>query len=110
MRLKIGPSSSVTQGTSKSTAVICEGPGNIITMHNAALAATTSVSFTVTNSYVAAGDVPVIAIASGGTASSYVVTPGAVAAGSYVVHVRNITAGSLGEALVLNVGIVKLNV
>lgn len=110
MRVKLAPTNTVTQATSKSTGVTCEGPGGVITMNAASLAATTSASFTVTNSYVAAADIPLVAIASGGTASSYLVTIGAVAAGSYVIHVRNLTAGALAEALVLNVGIIKLNI
>jgi hypothetical protein len=30
-----------------------------------------------------------------------------VAAGSFVIHVRNVSGGSLGEALVLNYSIIK---
>jgi hypothetical protein len=106
-KLRLSPSASVTQGTSKSTGVTLDSPAGVITMHNAALAATTSVSFTVTNSYVDADDVPNVVIASGATANSYMVVVDAVAAGSFRIHIRNLTAGSLGEALVLNYSIIK---
>ena len=109
MRLKLGPCSSVTQATSKSTGVTCEGVGGQITMNGAALAATTSVGFVVTNSYVGAKDTINISMASGGTASSYVYVVDAVSAGSFTIHVRNVTAGSLSEALVLNFSVLKNN-
>jgi hypothetical protein len=107
-RLKLG--GTVTQATSKSTAVQIDRMCGQITTHNAALAATTSVSFTVTNSEVDADDLVVLNIQSGGTASSYSVATGAVAAGSFTVHLRNISAGSLGEALVINFGIIKATI
>lgn len=107
-RLKLG--GAVTQATSKSTGVQIDRMCGTITTSNAALAATTSVSFTVTNSEVDADDIVVINIASGATAGSYTANVDAVAAGSFRVHLRNITAGSLGEALVLNFGIIKVQI
>jgi hypothetical protein len=98
----------VTQATSKSTGVQLDRMAGQITMHNAALAATTSVSFTLTNDQIGANDVVCVNIASGATTNSYSVTVDAVAAGSCRIHVRNVTAGSLGEALVLNYGILKV--
>lgn len=108
MRIKMSPCNTVTQATSKSTAVTCEGAGGQITMNNASLAATTSVNFTVNNSYVDANSMVDIAIASGASAGSYVITVDNIAAGSFRVHLRNVTAGALGEALVLNFYIAKL--
>lgn len=108
MRLRFTKGGVVTQATSKSTAVVMDRIGGQITMHNAALAAGTTVSFTWTNSRIAASDIPVAAISSGGTAGAYTVTVTAVAAGSCQISVRNETAGALGEALVLNVGVIKL--
>lgn len=108
-KLKIGIGSTVTQGTSKSTAVTCDGACGVITMHNAALASATSVQFTVNNAYIDADDTVNICMASGGTASSYLYAIDAIAAGSFKVHVRNISGGSLGEALVLNYSIIKNN-
>lgn len=107
MRLRLTPLVSVTQATSKATAVIANAPAVQITMHNAALAATTSVNFTLTNEYIAATDTINISIGSAATAGSYVILADAVAAGSCRIHLRNITAGSLGEALVVNVSVIK---
>lgn len=107
MRVKLTPGSSVTQATSKSTGVACEGACGQITMNNAALAASTSVGFTVTNSFVSAKDTVNLALASGGTASSYVYVVDAMAAGSFVIHVRNVSGGSLSEALVFNFSVIQ---
>jgi hypothetical protein len=109
MRLKLGPCSTVTQATSKSTAVTCEGAGGQITMNAAALAASTSVGFTVTNSYVASGDTINLSISSGGTVASYVVLADTVAAGSFKIHLRNVSGGSLSEAVVVNFSVIKNN-
>lgn len=105
-RLKLG--GTVTQATSKATGVQIDRMCGQITMNAASLAATTSVSFTVTNSEVDADDLVVANIQSGATASSYSVAVDAVAAGSFRVHLRNLTAGALAEALVLNFGIIKV--
>jgi hypothetical protein len=102
--------STVTQGTSKSTGVTINKAAGTITMHNASLAAAGEVGFTVTNSKVKATDVPVVAIKSGATADSYHTQVDAVADGSFRISVSNLTAGALGEALVLNFVIVGSNV
>lgn len=106
-KLRVGLGGSVTQATSKSTAVVIGNPCGQITTHAANLAATTSVGFTVTNSYIGANDTVNISLASGGTASSYVYMVDAVAAGSFIIHLRNVTAGGLAEALVFNYSIIK---
>jgi hypothetical protein len=106
-KLRVNPGGTVTQATNKSTAVTLDTPCGVITMHNASLAATTSVSFTVNNAYIDADDTVNINIGSGATANSYYVMVDAVAAGSFRVQVRNVTAGALGEALVLNYSIIK---
>jgi hypothetical protein len=108
MRLRFTKGGTVTQATSKSTGVTLDRICGQITMHNASLAAATTVSFTLTNSRIAASDIPVVAISSGGTSGAYTVTVTAIAAGSCVISVRNETAGALGEALVLNFGIIKM--
>ena len=105
--IRVGPGGSVTQATSKSTGVELNRPSGQITLNNASLAATTSVSFTLTNSVIDADDHVSICISSGATTNSYVVGVDAVAAGSCRVHLRNLTAGALGEALVLNFAVIK---
>jgi hypothetical protein len=98
----------VTQATSKSTAVTLNKICGQITMNGAALAANTSVSFTVNNTAVAAAtDTIIINIASGATANSYFVGTGSVSANAFTVHLRNISAGSLSDAVVLNYTIIN---
>lgn len=107
MRLKVSPAGAVTQATSKATDVTINDRCGVITMNGAALAAATSVSFTANCAAVDANDTVVINIASGATVNSYVIGVDAVAAGSFRIHLRNITAAaSLSEALVLNYSII----
>jgi hypothetical protein len=75
-------------------------------MNGAALAADTTVSFTLTNSSITANDALVLNHVSGGTALAYSLNAQA-AAGSASVNVRNITAGSLSEAIVIRFSIIK---
>ncbi len=99
--------STVTQATSKSTAVTLNKSAGQITMNNAALGATTNVAFTLNNSLISAKDVVIINVA-GGTAAtdSYNCWVSGHAAGSCTIVVRNITAGSLSEAVVLNFAVI----
>jgi hypothetical protein len=94
--------SSVTQITSKSTAVSINALTGQITTHNAALAAGALVSFTVNNVNVQTAMVPIITLASGGTADTYVITCTALTnATSFRVQIYNASASSRSEALVL---------
>lgn len=97
----------VTQATSKATGVTLNKTTGQITMNGAALAAAAEVAFTLTNSAIAATDVVVVCIASGGTSASYATAVTAVAAGSCEITVGNWSAGSLSEALVLNFVVLK---
>lgn len=101
-----GAGGTVTQATSKSTGVTLNTATGQITLNNAALASDTTVSFTLTNSAIAATDIIVFNHISGGTAGSYLINAQA-ASGTASVNVRNITAGSLGEAIVLAYAVVK---
>jgi hypothetical protein len=100
----IGPTTggTVTQATSKSTGVTLNKASGQITMDDANLAAATEVSFTVTNSEVAATDVVLVNHGSAGTAGSYLVQANTIAAGSFAITVTNVSGGTLGEAIVLN--------
>lgn len=100
-----GSGGTVTQATSKSTAVTLNKPSGQITMHNAALAAGASVTFTLTNSTIVATDAIVLSGVSG--ASSYVFDTLSCAAGSTLLRVTNITGGSLSEAVVINFCVLK---
>ena len=101
-----GEGGTVTQATSKSTTVTLSKKCGQITMHNASLAADTTVSFTLTNTTIVATDLLVLNHVSGGTAGSYLLNAQA-GAGSASINVRNITAGSLGEAIVIGFAVVK---
>jgi hypothetical protein len=103
-----GAGGAVTQATNKSTGVTINNVTGAITMNAASLGATTTVTFTVTNSAVAATDVVAVAIKSGNTtAGTYQAWVEAVAAGSFKINVRNMSAGALLEALVINFVVIK---
>jgi len=102
-----GNGGAVTQATSKSTGVTLNKPCGAITTHNAALADGAEVTFTVTNSEVAATDVVVACIKSGGTSGAYVLGVTAVAAGSFDLTLGNVSGGSLSQAVVINFVVIK---
>ena len=97
----------VTQATNKSTGVTLNTASGQITMNGAALLDDTNVNFTVTNSVVAATDVVIVNVASVGTAGAYTVQTTAVAAGSFGISVKNVSGGSLSQAIVLNFAVIK---
>lgn len=101
-----GAGGTVTQATNKSTGVTLSKTCGAITMNAAALAAATIVSFTLTNTTIAATDVLVLNHISGGTPGSYTLNARA-ASGSAIINVRNNTAGSLSEAIVIQFVIIK---
>ena len=101
-----GAGGTVTQATSKSTGATLNTACGAITMNGAALAGDTTVSFVLTNSAIAATDVLVLNHISGGTPGSYLLNARA-AAGSATIDVRNITTGSLSEAIVIQFALIK---
>jgi hypothetical protein len=103
-----GTGGTVTQATSKSTGVTLNKVSGQITMNAATLNRNTGVTFTLTNSFIAATDVVLVNIASGATANSYTATVDAVAAGSCNIHLHNHTTGTdLSDAVVLNFVVIK---
>lgn len=103
-----GAGGAVTQATSKGTAVTLNALCGQITMNNAALAAGATVGFTFTNSRIGATDNVHVNItgASVASAGNYNVWTG-VQAGSATVWVKNISAGSLSEAVVVTFSVKK---
>jgi hypothetical protein len=98
---------SVTQLTSKSTAVTLNKSAGVITMNNASLATATNATFTLNNSLISANDTVILTIAGGqATAGSYNVFANALAAGSVSISLRNISGGSLSEAIVINFALI----
>jgi len=96
----------ITQVTNKSTGVTLNKPTGRITMNAAALAADTTVTFTLTNSSIGDNDLLVLNHVSGGTAGSYLLNA-QCAAGSASINVRNVTAASLSEAIVIGFAVIK---
>lgn len=96
----------VTQATSKSTAVTLNKPAGRITMNAANLAATTNVSFTFNNTYLSANDILILNIAAGATAASYNLWVDSLGAGTASITLRNTTAGGLAEAVGINYAII----
>jgi predicted ThiF/HesA family dinucleotide-utilizing enzyme len=97
----------VTQATSKSTAVTLNKAAGVITMNNASLATATNATFTLNNSFISANDTIILTIAGGQTTpGSYNVFANALAAGTVSITLRNISGGSLSEAIVVNFAII----
>jgi len=102
----IGSGGTVTQASSKATGVTLSKSTGQITLDGAALAASTTVSFTLTNTVIEAGDILIMNHISGGTAGSYLLNAQS-AAGSASINVRNISLGSLSEAIVIAFAVIK---
>lgn len=96
----------VTQATSKSTGVTMNKSMGRITMNNASLAAGTSVTFTLTNSFISANDVVIASVSGGGTAGAYWPFVSSQTSGSAVIGLYNNTAGALGEAVIINFAVI----
>jgi hypothetical protein len=96
----------VTQLTSKATAVTVNRSAGQITMNNAALAAATNVTFTLNNSTISAKDVVILSVAAGATAGAYNCWVSGKGTGTCSITVRNISAGSLSEAVVINFAVI----
>jgi len=103
-----GAGGTVTQLTSKSTAVTVNKVSGQVTTHNASMAAAALVSFTVNNSAVAATDTINLNLASGNaTAGTYRYWVEGIAAGVFKIVIENRSAGALAETLVFNFALLK---
>jgi hypothetical protein len=100
-----GAQTAVTQATSKSTGVTANTSAGQITMNNASLATVTNVTFTLTNSVLSAKDVLILNVTNG-TSGAYNCWVSSMAAGSATITLRNISGGSLSEAVVINFAII----
>ena len=96
----------VTQATDKGTAVTLNKSAGRITMNNAALAGNTAITFTLTNNLISANDVIITNVSGGGTAGAYTTYVSSMTTGSAVLTLRNLTSGSLSEAVVINYAII----
>ena len=96
----------VTQGTSKTTAVTLNRPMGRITMNGALLAGGASALFTLNNTTISARDVVIVSVSGGGTAGAYWPFVSSQAAGSAVIGLYNNTAGNLSEAVIINFAVI----
>ena len=97
----------VTQATDKSTAVTLNKSAGRITMNNAALASATNVSFTLNNSFISSNDVLIVTLSGGiATAGTYNCWVNSMSAGSASITLRNISGGSLSEAVIINFALI----
>lgn len=97
-----GAGGTATQPTSKTSAVTLSKPTGQITLNNSSLAAGATAFFTINNSLITDKDTPTITRQSGGTNQAYQFGIDSVATGSCVAWVKNITAGALAEAPIVN--------
>jgi hypothetical protein len=98
-----GAGGTVTQTTNKGTTVTINKPVGQITTSNAALAGGAEAGFVVSNSFVSATDI-VLATNQNG---NYLATAYAVASGQFAMRLRNLTVGSLSDAVVINFVVIK---
>jgi hypothetical protein len=99
----------VTQATDKSTAVTLNKSAGRITMNNAALAGSTAVSFTLNNSTISTNDTIIVCVSSvttGSSAGAYTSYVSNMTAGSASITLRNLSATSYSEAVVINFAII----
>jgi hypothetical protein len=95
----------VTQATSKSTAVTLNKSAGRITMNGALLASNTAVSFTLNNTVISSNDAIIVNVSGGGTAGAYTVYISSMTTNSAVITLRNMTGGDLSEAVIINFAI-----
>mgnify|MGYP003662642477 CR=1 FL=1 len=97
----------VTQATDKSTAVTLNKSAGRITMNGASLATATNATFTLNNTYLSANDTVILTISGGQTtAGSYNVFANSLGAGTVSITLRNISGGTLSEAVIINFAII----
>lgn len=103
-----GAGGTVTQSTSKSTAVTLNRPSGRITMNNAALAANTSVVFSLNNNTMIQGDTLSVCIV-GGTAgvATYEVNCFYNNSAPAYITLKNITGGALSEAVQIQFNVIR---
>jgi hypothetical protein len=97
----------VTQLTDKSTAVTLNRSAGRITMNGAALNTATNATFTLNNNLISPNDTVILTISGGqATPGSYNVFANALSAGSVSITLRNISGGSLSEAVIVNFALI----
>jgi hypothetical protein len=99
----------VTQATDKSTGVTLNKSAGRITMNNAALAGGAVATFTLTNNLISVNDTIIVCVSNvttGTTAAAYTTYVCSLTTGSAVIALRNLSATSYSEAVVINFAII----
>ena len=103
-----GSGGTVTQATSKATQVTLNKPNGVIILNNALLAASTTASFTLVNSYIAPSDILVFNHQATGTFGAYTFTAQTIGlTGTAIIYVRNVSLAGLSEAIQVAFAIIK---
>jgi hypothetical protein len=95
----------VTQATDKSTGVTLNKSAGRITMNNAALAGGAVASFILTNSLISTNDTIIVCVSSnttGSAAGAYTTYISYLSAGTALISLRNLSATSYSEAVIIN--------
>ena len=95
----------VTQATDKATGVTLNKSAGRITMNNAALAGGAVASFVLTNSTISAKDTIIVNVGSnttGSAAGAYTTYISYMSAGTALISLRNLSATSYSEAVIIN--------
>lgn len=98
----------VTQATSKATAITLNKSAGRITMNGAALAGNTAVSFTLNNTYISANDIIILNISGGAVAdaTAYTIYVSSMTTGAATITLRNLTGTSQSEAVIVNFALI----
>ena len=97
----------VTQLVDKSTAVTLNKSAGRITMNAASLLTATNATFTLNNSYISSNDTVILTISGGqATAGSYNAFANSLGNGTVSITLRNISGGTLSEAVIINFAII----
>lgn len=102
-----GAGGTVTQSTSKSTAVTLNKLTGKITTSSSNITANSSDTFTLNNSEIEAEDHILVQHFSGGTSTYYIVDARVTGAGTATITIRNIDGSIHGEVLVLKFTVIK---
>lgn len=102
-----GSGGTVIQSVNKSTAVTLNKTSGSIQLHNQALAANAVVTFPFNNSTIQSDDILLLQLKSGATAGAYIVDVYSKTNGVAYISVKNISAASLSEAIVISFVIIK---
>ena len=103
-----GAGGTVTQATSKSTAVTLNKPTGQITMNNAALASGAFATFQLTNSVIALADSVFVDIKNPVSGlANYRIQAGDIGTGYCWISLQNVSAGSLSDAVVVSFKVFK---